>query len=125
MTADSQHRARLAARVHDSAFRKPPVGTRGYDDEAVDRFLDELQDALVGPATVEDIVGRLETCIFAKPPIGKRGYHPDDVDDLIDGVLGELTGQQPVSRVRPEPPARVQSGLVEHRSGFWKRLLGR
>jgi DivIVA domain-containing protein len=35
------------ADVHNIAFKKPPIGKRGYDGEQVDAFLDELEQELI------------------------------------------------------------------------------
>jgi len=32
--------------IHNMAFKKPPIGKRGYDEEEVDAFLDELEQEL-------------------------------------------------------------------------------
>lgn len=32
--------------VRNIAFRKPPIGRRGYDEEEVDAFLDEVEQSL-------------------------------------------------------------------------------
>jgi len=32
--------------VHNVAFKKPPIGKRGYDQEAVDDFLDRVESTL-------------------------------------------------------------------------------
>src|SRR5690606_41791149 len=34
------------ADVHNVAFKKPPIGKRGYDEEDVDAFLDEVEREL-------------------------------------------------------------------------------
>src|SRR5512142_3536115 len=34
------------ADVHNVAFKKPPIGKRGYDEEEVDAFLDEVEREL-------------------------------------------------------------------------------
>lgn len=34
------------ADVHNVAFKKPPIGKRGYDEEEVDKFLDEIEAEL-------------------------------------------------------------------------------
>jgi DivIVA domain-containing protein len=34
------------ADIHNTAFRKPPIGKRGYDEEEVDAFLDEVEQEL-------------------------------------------------------------------------------
>ena len=31
------------ADIHNTAFKKPPIGKRGYDEEEVDAFLDEVE----------------------------------------------------------------------------------
>jgi len=35
------------ADVHNIALKKPPIGKRGYDEEQVDAFLDELEQELI------------------------------------------------------------------------------
>src|SRR6202008_896955 len=35
------------ADVHNVAFKKPPIGKRGYDEEEVDAFLDEVEQELI------------------------------------------------------------------------------
>src|SRR5262252_8319292 len=35
------------ADVHNVAFKKPPIGKRGYDEDEVDAFLDEVERELV------------------------------------------------------------------------------
>ena len=35
------------AEVHDVAFRKPPIGRRGYDEDDVDEFLDRVETELI------------------------------------------------------------------------------
>jgi DivIVA domain-containing protein len=35
------------ADIHNMAFKKPPIGKRGYDEEEVDAFLDEVEQELV------------------------------------------------------------------------------
>ena len=34
------------ADIHNTAFKRPPIGKRGYDEEEVDGFLDELEHEL-------------------------------------------------------------------------------
>jgi DivIVA domain-containing protein len=35
------------ADIHNTAFRKAPIGKRGYDEEEVDAFLDEVEQELI------------------------------------------------------------------------------
>lgn len=73
--------------VHIVAFRKPPIGSRGYDEEQVDQLLDRIEATLRGqPGITREELSRL---VVGKPPIGKRGYRKEDVDGLIQRVLAE------------------------------------
>lgn len=74
--------------IHYIAFRKPPFGKRGYDEDDVDDFLYRLEEffrAPTGALTVEDV----KKAQFRKPPVGKRGYDTGDVDDFLDQVIAE------------------------------------
>jgi DivIVA domain-containing protein len=45
--------------VHTVVFAKPPMGRRGYDEDAVDALLDQVESALRGaPATGIELNGR-------------------------------------------------------------------
>jgi DivIVA domain-containing protein len=35
------------ADIHNTAFKRPPIGKRGYDEEEVDAFLDEVEQELI------------------------------------------------------------------------------
>ena len=35
------------ADIHNTTFKKPPIGKRGYDEEEVDAFLDEVEQELI------------------------------------------------------------------------------
>jgi DivIVA domain-containing protein len=51
MLAGYGYRDRMALTPEDVrsiAFRKPPIGRRGYDEEEVDAFLDEVERTLAG-----------------------------------------------------------------------------
>ena len=48
-----------ADEVHTVVFRKPPIGQRGYDEDAVDDLLDQVETALRGgPAVWIELNGR-------------------------------------------------------------------
>ena len=48
-----------ADEVHTVVFRKPPIGKRGYDEDAVDDLLDRVETALGGgPAAGIELNGR-------------------------------------------------------------------
>jgi DivIVA domain-containing protein len=36
--------------VRDVTFSKPPIGTRGYNEDEVDAFLDRVEATLAGPS---------------------------------------------------------------------------
>jgi DivIVA domain-containing protein len=73
--------------VHNARFRKPPIGMRGYDEEAVDDLLDRIEASLRGDLAITR--DELSEVTFRKPPIGKRGYFKGDVDSFIQRVLSE------------------------------------
>jgi DivIVA domain-containing protein len=48
-----------ADEVHTVVFSKPPIGQRGYDEDAVDDLLDQVETALRGgPAAGIELNGR-------------------------------------------------------------------
>jgi DivIVA domain-containing protein len=71
---------------------------RGYDQDNVDDFLDEVVTTLRGdaarPVTADDVRGTH----FA-PTRFREGYDPAEVDEFMDLVLETLTGAAP----RPQP----------------------
>ena len=73
--------------VHNALFTKPPLGKRGYDEEAVDDLLDRIEASLRGEPQITR--EELATVIFPKPPFGKRGYCRPDVDRFMQRVLSE------------------------------------
>jgi len=75
--------------IHYIAFRKPPFGKRGYDEDDVDAFLDKLERFFKSPGSQELSVDDVRNVVFRKPPIGKRGYDTGDVDDFLDQVITE------------------------------------
>jgi DivIVA domain-containing protein len=83
--------------VHAIAFRKAPLGRRGYDEESVDKFLDQVESDLrtrqaggplirvaLTPADVQAIA-------FVRPPFGRRGYDEEQVDTFLDEIHRSLT----------------------------------
>lgn len=120
--------------VRDVAFRKPAVGSRGYDEDEVDALLDRVTDALdawaageparLTAAEVRDV--RLRTA-----GIGRRGYRTTEVDAFLDRVVATLAGWEGVdpAALGAREPAAAESGdatpgLVGPRRGFWGRLFG-
>jgi len=83
--------------VHAIGFRKAPLGRRGYDEESVDKFLDQVESDLrtrqaggplirvaLTPADVQAIA-------FVRPPFGRRGYDEEQVDTFLDEIHRSLT----------------------------------
>ena len=57
------------ADVHNVAFKKPPIGKRGYDEEEVDAFLDEVERELA-----RAVIARR-----SRPGVDKRVVNVHDV----------------------------------------------
>jgi DivIVA domain-containing protein len=72
------------------AFRKPPIGKRGYDEDEVDAFVDRLEARTRNPATTSLTAADVQNIAFSKPPIGKRGYNEDEVDAFLGLVESEI-----------------------------------
>ena len=77
-----------AAEVREAMFSKPQIGKRGYHEDDVDEFLDEVAARLEGRGdlTAEEV----RDARFRKPPWGRRGYNEADVDALLDRVAATL-----------------------------------
>ncbi len=58
------------ADVHDVAFRKPPFGKRGYDEEEVDAFLDEVEKELTRLIQENDSLRRENSELRARVAAG-------------------------------------------------------
>ncbi|MGA8116581.1 MAG: DivIVA domain-containing protein [Actinocatenispora sp.] len=66
------------ADVHNVAFKKPPIGKRGYDEDEVDAFLDEVERELV--RLVEDnneLRAQLERVQHGAPPVPAGAGAPE------------------------------------------------
>ncbi|MBT8226728.1 MAG: DivIVA domain-containing protein [Dactylosporangium sp.] len=91
------------ADVHNVAFKKPPIGKRGYDEEEVDAFLDEVERELARlieennelRAQLERGGGR------AAGPVGPGA------DPRLAAELAELKGQ--LDRIQREKSAAEQA----------------
>ena len=76
--------------VHSVAFRKPPIGKRGYDERAVDVLLGRIEATLRGTPKITR--QELQAVTFRKPPLGKRGYSEEEVDAFLRRVVAEWPG---------------------------------
>jgi DivIVA domain-containing protein len=91
------------ADVHNVAFKKPPIGKRGYDEEEVDAFLDEVEREL---ARLIEENNELRAQMErgggpARVPAGVGG------DPRLAGEIGELKAQ--LDRVQRDKVAAEQA----------------
>lgn len=87
LTAGTTSRTPLtAADVRKVAFNKPPIGTRGYNEDEVDAFLDLVEQWLSNPSGDSLTAGDVHRMHFGRPPIGKRDYNEDEVDEFLQLV---------------------------------------
>ncbi|WP_308198971.1 DivIVA domain-containing protein [Saccharothrix sp. S26] len=98
----------LTARdVRTAAFGKPPRGRRGYQESQVDKFLDRIENTLLGQ---DDLTAReVREVRFSRPMFGRRGYDETEVDAFLARVEKQL-GEGPL---RPSALPAITS---------WKQL---
>ncbi|CAJ1510332.1 DivIVA domain-containing protein [[Mycobacterium] burgundiense] len=77
-----------AADVRDARFRKPRFGRRGYDEDQVDKLLEEVVARLEGRGTLT--AAEVRETRLRKPPVGKRGYNEDEVEELLERIACTL-----------------------------------
>jgi DivIVA domain-containing protein len=90
------------ADVHNVAFKKPPIGKRGYDEEEVDAFLDEVERELA--RLIEEnneLRAQLERGGGGRAPAGPGG------DPRLAAELADLKSQ--FERVQREKAAAEQA----------------
>jgi DivIVA domain-containing protein len=99
------------ADVHNVAFKKPPIGKRGYDEEEVDAFLDEVERELA--RLIEE-----NNELRAQVERGGRGGAPagPGADPRLAAELNDLKSQ--LDRVQrdksaAEQAARAMQGELE------------
>jgi DivIVA domain-containing protein len=95
------------ADVHNMAFKKTSIGKRGYDEEEVDAFLDDLEQSLIG---------LIEENHQLRGRVARGG--PPATDPRLAGELEMLSAQ--LDRVRrdkatAEQAAREMRGQLEQR----------
>jgi DivIVA domain-containing protein len=104
------------ADIHNVAFKKPPIGKRGYDEEEVDAFLDEVEQELIR-LLEENGVLRDQM----QRPGGGGAPMPSGPSNMqLNAELADLTAQLErlqEARARAEQNARsMQSQLERARS---------
>jgi DivIVA domain-containing protein len=98
------------ADVHNVAFKKPPIGKRGYDEEEVDAFLDEVERELARLIEENnDLRAQAERARSGGAPAAAAV--PTSVNDgearRLTAENGELKGQ--IERLRQEKQAAQQA----------------
>ncbi len=89
------------ADVHNVAFKKPPIGKRGYDEEEVDAFLDEVERELA--RLIEE-----NNELRAQSERGRAGGAPPMAGDMRHtGELADLKTQ--LDRMQREKAAAEQA----------------
>ncbi|GAA0734974.1 DivIVA domain-containing protein [Dactylosporangium roseum] len=90
------------ADVHNVAFKKPPIGKRGYDEEEVDAFLDEVERELA--RLIEEnneLRAQLERGGGGRAPAGVGG------DPRLTAELADLKSQ--LERIQREKSSAEQA----------------
>ncbi|MBB5956346.1 DivIVA domain-containing protein [Saccharothrix tamanrassetensis] len=79
----------LTARdVRTVEFGKPPRGRRGYQESQVDRFLDRIENTLLGQGDLT--AQEIREVRFSRPIFGRRGYDETEVDAFLARVEKQL-----------------------------------
>ena len=101
------------ADVHNVAFKKPAIGKRGYDEEDVDAFLDEVE---------QELIRLIEENRALHDQVQRPGAAPGPApgNARLEAELADLTaqlGRMQEARARAEQNARsVQSQLERART---------
>src|ERR1044071_3450617 len=100
------------ADIHNVAFKKPPIGKRGYDEEEVDAFLDEVERELA--RLIEE-----NNELRAQVERGGRGGAPavSGADPRMAAELNDMKAQ--LDRIQrdktaAEQPARQMQAELDH-----------
>ncbi|MBW4719129.1 DivIVA domain-containing protein [Saccharothrix obliqua] len=103
----------LTARdVRTASFGKPPRGRRGYQESQVDKFLDRIENTLLGQ---DDLTpADIREARFSRPKIGRRGYDETEVDAFLARVEKQLAHRKHPT----EPPAPTAIPPITS----WKQL---
>jgi DivIVA domain-containing protein len=87
------------ADVHNVAFKKPPIGKRGFDEEEVDAFLDEVE---------QELARLIEENNELRAQLERGGGRAEPVSDRwVDAELNDVRAQ--LDRAQRERAAAEQS----------------
>jgi DivIVA domain-containing protein len=96
------------ADVHNVAFKKPPIGKRGYDEEEVDAFLDEVERELARLIEENnDLRSQVERARSGQPAAPAGGGGSDADTRRLAQENAELKSQ--MERLRQEKAAAQQA----------------
>ncbi|SNY70062.1 DivIVA domain-containing protein [Paractinoplanes atraurantiacus] len=106
------------ADIHNMAFKKPAIGKRGYDEEDVDAFLDEVEQELI--RLIEENRALADQAQRNGGGMGPGPSGPSAGNRAMEAELQALTtqlGRMQEARARAEQNARsVQSQLERART---------
>jgi DivIVA domain-containing protein len=112
----------LADEVRAVRFRKAPIGSRGYDEEDVDEFLDSIEAALRGVREMD--LDELSDPNLGRSPLGKRGYRYEDVDAFVERVIAEWPGSaDSASGTAPSPRSTAGPDTAQLLAGLAQEVL--
>ncbi|MDY7087810.1 MAG: DivIVA domain-containing protein [Actinomycetota bacterium] len=100
------------ADVHNVAFKKPAIGKRGYDEEDVDAFLDEVEQELI--RLLEENRALQDQAQRVGGPAGPAAPGPNN--RALEAELSDLTaqlGRLQEARARAEQNARSMQTQLE------------
>ena len=97
------------ADIHNMAFKKPPIGKRGYDEEEVDAFLDEVEQELI---RLLEENGVLRDRMERGGPAGGSAASTMVLTGEFASLVGELERLQE-ARDRAEANARNMQAQLE------------
>ncbi|QWF81966.1 DivIVA domain-containing protein [Amycolatopsis sp. CA-230715] len=106
-----------ADEVYDIQFDQAALGTRGYHEPAVDRFLTRVAATLEGRDDVTAAEAHAVT--FPGPLLRKRGYDRASVDAFLRRVESTLAAYEPSGAFYIAP-------ALEHthaRRPLWRRVV--
>jgi len=117
--------------VRNIAFRKPPLGRRGYDEDEVDSFLDRVEASLT--VLYQEITRLREDLAAVRSPAATPGTHQWAVAPEATGYAqpsGSSESQpylpQPYHGHEPSPETTLKTelDLVKRRLAWIEQMLG-
>jgi len=97
------------ADVHNVAFKKPPIGKRGYDEDEVDEFLDLIETELARLIEENNDLKTQVDEIQRRPPVAAGGdarAGGPDARGLNDAAEAERRNRRSVQEQAPPPPVQ-------------------